>query len=152
MSPEDKSSQYLDLNANQRLLEIQAEIVEIEKRRIYKDLSEKEHEELRERIKFLVSEEKSILELRYSKQKDIKNIETELSPKEKEDEEKINKIIKEESEKSEKMEGELKEIKDATSKRFRYEKWWGKIIIIIVGALIVGLFGDGNINIKNLFS
>ncbi|MEZ4103470.1 MAG: hypothetical protein R3B55_02880 [Candidatus Paceibacterota bacterium] len=31
MSSEEKSAQYRDLNANQRLLEIQAEIVEIEK-------------------------------------------------------------------------------------------------------------------------
>ena len=151
MSPEEKSAQYLDLNANQRLLEIQAEIVQIEKRRIYEEISEKEHEELREKIKFLVSEEKDILEVRYSKQKDIKDIETELSPKEKEDGEKLNKILKDESEKSEKMEGELKEIIHATQIRYWYEKWWGKLIIILIGALLVGFFGDGNVNIKSLF-
>ncbi|MEZ4114389.1 MAG: hypothetical protein R3B65_03040 [Candidatus Paceibacterota bacterium] len=89
MSSEEKSAQYRDLNANQRLLEIQAEIVEIEKR-IYEKISEKEHEEIKERIKFLVSEEKSILQARYSKQKDIKDIEEENSEEE-EDEQELKK-------------------------------------------------------------
>ena len=152
MSSEEKSAQYRDLNANQRLLEIQAEIVEIEKKRIYEKISEKEHEEIKERIKFLVSEEKSILQARYSKQRDIKDIEEEKTPEEEEDEQELKKMIDKENKDNQKIEGELKEIISATKIRFWYEKWWGKIIIILLGAILVGLMGDGKIDLRTLFN
>ncbi len=152
MTSEEKSAQFLDLNANQRLLEIQAEIVEIEKKRIYEDLSEKEHEEIRERIKFLVSEEKSILQVRYSKQKEIKDIETEKTLEKDQDEKEIKQMIDKENEGNEKIEGELKEIINATKVRYWYEKWWGKLIIIMLGAILVGLMGDGKIDLRMLFN
>lgn len=152
MSSEEKSAQYRDLNANQRLLEIQAEIVEIEKKRIYENLSEKEHEEIRERIKFLVSEEKSILQARYSKQKEIKDIETEKSPEEKEDEKQIKEILDKDKQDNENIEGELKKIIQSTQVRYWYEKWWGKLIIIMLGAILVSFMGDGTIDLRSLFN
>ncbi len=151
MTSEEKSAQFLDLNANQRLLEIQAEIVEIEKKRIYENISEKEHEEIRERIKFLVSEEKSILQARYSKQKEIKDIESEKSPEE-DDAKQIKEMIDKEDEGNEKIEDELKEIINATKVRYWYEKWWGKLIIIMLGAILVGFMGDGTIDLRMLFN
>ncbi len=151
MTSEEKSAQFLDLNANQRLLEIQAEIVEIEKKRIYENISEKEHEEIRERIKFLVSEEKSILQARYSKQKEIKDIESEKSPEE-DDAKQIKEMIDKENEGNEKIEDELKEIINATKVRYWYEKWWGKLIIIMLGAILVGFMGDGTIDLRMLFN
>ncbi|MEZ4103471.1 MAG: hypothetical protein R3B55_02885 [Candidatus Paceibacterota bacterium] len=46
----------------------------------------------------------------------------------------------------------LKEIITATKIRFWYEKWWGKIIIILLGAILVGLMGDGKIDLRTLFN
>lgn len=153
MSPEEQSVQYSDLNANKRLLEIQAEIVAIEKRRIYKheNLPEQERKEMKERIKYLVSEEKMILETRYSKQKDISG-EDDASKEgiTKSESGEIKEILKKEIAEDERIEGELKEIIEATKTRMWYEKWWGKILIIIIGAAILGFFEINNTFLNNL--
>jgi hypothetical protein len=137
MSPEEKSAQYLDLNANKRLLEIQAEIVSIEKRRLYDNLTDLQREELKARIEFLVSEQRMIFEARYAKQKEIKQAEN-LVKRESKDIE-IKEILKNEIVEDKKIEGELKEIIEATKDRKWYEKWWGKLIIIILGAVLISI-------------
>ncbi len=151
MSPEDKSAQYLDLNANERLLEIQAEIVAIEKKRIQDHISPEQKTELGEKIKFLVSEEKLILEHRYKKQRDIKKAEETSGTKE-ESKSVIKEIIDSEIAGNKKIEGELKQIIQATRTRMWYETWWGKLVIIIVGAVLVSLMGDQTINLSELIS
>lgn len=137
MSPEEKSAQYLDLNANKRLLEIQAEIVSIEKRRLYDNLTDLQREELKARIEFLVSEQRMIFEARYAKQKEIKQAENLVKPESKDIE--IKEILKNEIVEDKKIEGELKEIIEATKDRKWYEKWWGKLIIIILGAVLISI-------------
>jgi hypothetical protein len=141
MSPEEKSAQYLDLNANERLLEIQAEIVSIEKRRLYEKLTDERKEELKARIDFLVSEQRMIFESQYKNQSKQKFIENENGE--------LKQILKNEIDEEKKIEGELKEIKKATESRMWYEKWWGKLIVIIVGALVVSLLGNETINLND---
>jgi hypothetical protein len=170
MSPDEKSAQYLDLNVDERLLEIQAEIVEIEKKRLEEKMSEKEKEQSKERIKFLVMEERIIRESRYMEQKDIKQgenrnratdqvrekeikIEQEESLfTEKSNTEEIKDILKKEIAEDEKIEGELKEIILATKERKWYETWWGKIVIIIAGTLLLSLLTSEPINFSNIIS
>jgi hypothetical protein len=149
MSPEEKSAQYLDLNANERLLEIQAEIVTIEKRRLYENLTENRKQELKARIDFLASEQRMIFEDRYSRLKNTKS--RQGSNDSYGSEAGINKIIENEIAEDKKIEGELKEIIDATKDRMWYEKWWGKLIIIMLGAMIISLLsGERSINLYNL--
>ena len=149
MSPEEKSAQYLDLNANERLLEIQAEIVSIEKRRLSENLTEDRKQELKARIDFLAREQRMIFEDRYSRQKNTKIPEDRNSNYQSESG--LNKIIENEIAEDKKIEGELKEIIDATKDRMWYEKWWGKLIIIMLGALIISLLsGERSINLYNL--
>ena len=149
MSPEEKSAQYLDLNANERLLEIQAEIVSIEKRRLSENLTEDRKQELKARIDFLAREQRMIFEDRYSRQKNTKIPEERNSNYQ--NESGLNKIIENEIAEDKKIEGELKEIIDATKDRMWYEKWWGKLIIIMLGALIISLLsGERSINLYNL--
>lgn len=148
MSPEEKSAQYLDLNANERLLEIQAEIVTIEKRRLHENLTEDRKQELKARIDFLAREQRMIFEDRYSRQKNIKILEQ--KPQSNQTESGINKIIEKEIAEDRKIEGELKEIIEATKSRMWYEKWWGKLIIIVVGAVLVSLMGNGTVNLTEL--
>jgi len=63
----------------------------------------------------------------------------------------INKIIENEIAEDKKIEGELKEIIEATKDRRWYEKWWGKLIIIMLGAMIISLLsGERSINLYNL--
>jgi hypothetical protein len=155
MSPEEKSIQYSDLNVNERLLEIQAEIVAVEKRRIYENenLTEEQKNEMKERIKFLVSEEKMILETRYAKQKGINgDEETGDEYISKSESGEIKDILKEEIRQDEKIEGELKEIIEATKSRMWYEKWWGKLIIIFIGALILGVLRVDNAFLNNFIN
>lgn len=150
MTENERSAQFMDLNANQRLLEIQAEIVEIEKKRINEKLPEEEKESLKEKVKFLVEEERLILEARYKRQKDIKQAEKQaIEPDEEAEEELENKIketIEEKEretsfEKREELKREIEqEIQDKAKKSW-YERWWGKIIVIVMGALIVYLVG-----------
>jgi hypothetical protein len=142
MSPEEKSAQYLDLNANERLLEIQAEIVTIEKRRLYEKLTEDRKQELKSRIDFLVSEQRMIFESKYKNQNNQRFIEKENGE--------LKQILKNEIDEERKIEGELKEIKKATESRMWYEKWWGKLIIIVVGAVLVSLMGNGTVNLTEL--
>lgn len=165
MSPDEKSAQYLDLNANERLLEIQAEIVKIEKKRLVGKMSEKEKEESGEKIKFLVMEEKLILEARYAKQKGVKETEytnmdnenvnqnpiSENEERKKETKE-LKDILEKEIANDEKIEVELKEIIQATKERKWYETWWGKIVIIIVGTLLLSLLTSEPINFSNIIS
>lgn len=148
MSPEEKSAQYLDLNANERLLEIQAEIVTIEKRRLHENLTEDRKQELKARIDFLAREQRMIFEDRYSRQKNIKILEQ--KPQSNQTESGLNKIIENEIAEDKKIEGELKEIIEATKSRMWYEKWWGKLIIIVVGAVLVSLMGNGTVNLTEL--
>ena len=148
MSPEEKSAQYLDLNANERLLEIQAEIVTIEKRRLHENLTEDRKQELKARIDFLAREQRMIFEDRYSRQKNIKILKQ--KPQSNQTESGINKIIEKEIAEDRKIEGELKEIIEATKSRMWYEKWWGKLIIIVVGAVLVSLMGNGTVNLTEL--
>ncbi len=142
MSPEEKSAQYLDLNANERLLEIQAEIVAIEKRRLYEKLTEDRKQELKSRIDFLVSEQRMIFESKYKNQNNQRFIEKENGE--------LKQILKDEIDEERKIEGELKEIKKATESRMWYEKWWGKILIILIGAAILGFFEVNNSLINSL--
>lgn len=151
MSPEEKSAQYSDLNANERLLEIQAEIIAIEKRRINETLTAGQHEELKEKIKFLVSEEKSILETRYKKQKEFKDVEVEKDLETVQKDKELRKILQEENNQKQKIEGELKEIMKVSQNRVWYERWWGKLLIIVVGAILVSLLNENKIiNLTNL--
>ncbi len=151
MSPEEKSAQYSDLNANERLLEIQAEIIAVEKRRINETLTEQQHEELKEKIKFLVSEEKSILETRYKKQKEFKDVEVEKDLETVQKDKELKQILQEENNQKQKIEGELKEIIKVSQNRVWYERWWGKLLIIVVGAIIVSLLNEEKIiNITSL--
>jgi hypothetical protein len=153
MTKDEKSAQHYDLNANERLLEIQKEIVAIEKKRIYENLSEREMNDLKEKIKFLVSEERLILEARYATQKDIKDIEmrhTENGYTHQNEE--ITDILKREIVEDKKIEGELKEIIQATKERKWYETWWGKILIIVAGTVILSLFTNEPINFSSLIS
>ncbi len=151
MSPEEKSAQYSDLNANQRLLEIQAEIIAVEKRRINETLTEVEHQELKEKIKFLVSEEKSILETRYNKQKEFKDVESEKDLETVQKDKELKQILQEENNQKQKIEGELKEIIKVSQNRVWYERWWGKLLIIVVGAILVSLLNENKIiNITSL--
>jgi uncharacterized protein with ACT and thioredoxin-like domain len=132
----------LDLNANERLLEIQAEIVTIEKRRLYEKLTEDRKQELKSRIDFLVSEQRMIFESKYKNQNNQRFIEKENGE--------LKQILKNEIDEERKIEGELKEIKKATESRMWYEKWWGKLIIIVVGAVLVSLMGNGTVNLTEL--
>ncbi len=153
MTKDEKSAQHYDLNANERLLEIQKEIVAIEKKRIYENLPEEEMDELKEKIKFLVSEERLILEARYATQKDIKDIEmrhTENGYIHQKEE--ITDILKREIVEDKRIEGELKEIIQATKERKWYETWWGKILIILAGTVILSLFTNEPINFSSLIS
>jgi len=151
MSPEEKSAQYSDLNANQRLLEIQAEIIAVEKRRINETLTEVEHQELKEKIKFFVSEEKSILETRYNKQKEFKDVESEKDLETVQKDKELKQILQEENNQKQKIEGELKEIIKVSQNRVWYERWWGKLLIIVVGAILVSLLNENKIiNITSL--
>lgn len=137
MSPEEKSAQYLDLNANKRLLEIQAEIVSIEKRRLYDNLTEDQRAELKAKIEFLVSEQRMIFEARYARQKEIKQVENGVI-KDSRDKD-IKEILKNEIVEDKKIESELKEIIEVTKSRNWYEKWWGKLIIILLGAVLISI-------------
>ena len=154
MSPEEKSEQYLNLNANQRLFEIQAEIVKIEKKRINEKLSKKETEELREKIKFLVLEERLILEARYAKQKDIKDAERTVSDEQEKiisnEKNEIKTIIEKEIVEDQKIEVGLGEIIKATKERKWHETWWGKIVIIVAGTILLSLLTNQPINFSNL--
>jgi len=143
MTSEEKSAQNYDLNANERLLEIQEEIISIEKERLNENLNEDEKQKLKEKLRFLVSEQRMIFEARYDEQKDIKEL---RGNKE------ITDILKKEIAEDEKIEGELKEIIQATKERKWYETWWGKLLIIIVGTLILSLLTKEPINFSNLIS
>lgn len=142
MSPEEKSARYFDLNTNERLLEIQTEIVEIEKKRLFENLSPNISEDLSERLKFLVSEQRMIFESRYKNQSKQKFIETENGE--------LKEILKIEIDEEKKIESELKEIKIAAENRMWYEKWWGKLLIIVVGAFIVSLMSEKTIDFSDL--
>ncbi len=150
MSPEEKSVQYSDLHANERLLEIQAEIVSIEKRLIHDqaNLSDEDSNELRARIKFLVSEEKLILGQRDREESHSKTIE--VSDTQNQTKSELKQMINSEIAENKKIEGELQQIIQATKDRMWYEKWWGKLIIIVVGAVLVSLMGSETINISEL--
>lgn len=138
MSPEEKSARYFDLNTNERLLEIQTEIVEIEKKRLFESLPPNVSEELSERLTFLVSEQRIIFESRYKSQKNvIENGE-------------LKEILKSEIKEGKNIENELKEIKRAAENRMWYEKWWGKLLIIVLGAVIVSLISDKTIDFSEL--
>lgn len=155
MTSEEKSAQYLDLNTNERLLEIQEEIVKIEKKRIDGKLSTKEAEELKEKLNFLVTEQRMLFEARYSAQKDIKKTEKENIGEtfgEQSETKEIKEILEREIEEDQKIEGELKEIIQATKERKWYETWWGKILIIVAGTLLLSLLTSEPINFSNLVS
>jgi hypothetical protein len=150
MTDKERSAQFMDLNANERLLDIQSEIVEIEKKRISENLSEVDKESLKEKVKFLVEEERLILEARYKRQKDIKQVEKQaLEPDEEKEEELQNKIkqtIEEKDretsfDKKEEIKREIEDEMERKHKKSWYEKWWGKIIVIVTGAFIVYLIG-----------
>lgn len=144
MSPESqfkKEVENFDLNANQRLLEIQQELVSLEKKRISQGVSDLELKNITDRIKFLVEEERLLIEARYNNEKDIKSVESiavgNISSEDKE----LKEILKNEIKEEEIIKEELEELKQATKERRWYETFWGRLIIIIVGGAALAFLG-----------
>lgn len=146
MSPESqfkKDIENFDLNANQRLLEIQQELVSLEKKRISEGLPETELKNITDRIKFLVEEERLLIETRYKNEKEIKGVENiaiqsvSSSSQDKE----LKEILKTEIKEEKVIEKELAELKKATKERRWYEKWWGRLVIIILGGAVLAILG-----------
>ena len=155
MAETDQKQMKSDLTANERLLEIQQEIVKVEKERLENPSSERA-EELKERIKILVAEERVILEKRYTQDKEIKKSDTEVkdavgnAEKKVLSEDELRYLVEEEikeedkytkEEKKAQLKEEIKEELRKEQKKGWFDTWWGKLIIVIVGATILYLLG-----------
>ena len=154
MEESEKKSMREDLSANERVLEVQAEIVKIEKERLESTTPERA-EELKNKVKLLVEEERLILEKRYKNQKEIKEAENEVENAIENTEKVLSKdelryLVKEEvqeedkytkEEKKSQIKEEIKEELRKEQKKGWFETWWGKLIVVIVGATILYLLG-----------
>lgn len=136
-----KEIENFDLNANQRLLEIQEELVSLEKRRLVEGVSEKELKDITDRIKFLVEEERLLIEARYKNEKDIKGVENIAVNSVSSSDKDLKEILQNEIKEEKNIQNELAELKRATKERRWYEKWWGRLIIIITGGIVLAFLG-----------
>lgn len=136
-----KEVENFELNANERILEIQQELVDLEKKRAAGNLPKPEEQKLVDRIKFLVEEERLIMETRYKNDKDIKGVENLALKSVSVGDKDLKEILQNEIKEEQLLESELKEIKEATKIRMWYETWWGRLAIIIVGGLVLTWLG-----------
>lgn len=136
-----KEVEHFDLNANERLLEIQEELVGLEKRRAVPGVLPDEQAKIIEKIKFLVEEEKLVMDARYQNEKEIKGVENMATRSMASGDKDLKEILQNEIKEEEIIKDELEEIKKATKVRMWYETWWGRLIIIIIGGAILGLLG-----------
>lgn len=136
-----KEVENFDLNVNQRLLEIQQELVGLEKRRLVEGINETEEVKITERIKFLVEEERLLLEARYKNEKNIKGVENMAVKAVSSTDKDLKEILQNEIREEKIIKDELEELKIAAEARRWYETWWGRLAIIIVGGGILAILG-----------
>lgn len=136
-----KEVENFDLNVNKRLLEIQQELVELEKRRSLDGVDQKEKESVTSRIKFLVEEERLLIEARYKNEKEIKGVENIAVKSVSSSDKDLKEILQNEIKEEEIIKDELKELKHAAEERRWYETFWGRLIIIIIGGAILAFLG-----------